>query len=119
MEISEFTLIKDGYFGGFLGSDKEPYKPLLFFGGKITINLVGGAIHISVDENTKTDFEEFSIDETMQLFGRVNMEDLSTKSKSRFRIKTPNHIDFLNQEQLYSIQKVIDQNTFVFVSADK
>lgn len=114
MEINKFELIKDGFFGGGLGSEKKPYGPLVFSGGKITINQVDDAIHISLDENTETNIG-FNTEEIMRGFNQIHYEDFMMKTKSRYRIKVYQPIDFLNQDQLFSVRNVIDGKTLVLV----
>ncbi|WP_252503091.1 hypothetical protein [Sporosarcina sp. Marseille-Q4943] len=109
--INKFELLKEGKMG------KHPYEPLVFSGGKIGIKQDGGKLYISVDENTSV-ISGLSLKETMKAFKIGYLEDITTGTVSKYKITVDGSIAYVDRDGLYTLDKVMDENTFVFSLSD-
>ena len=114
-KIIKFELLNDGS-DGLIGN--QSYKPLIFTEGEITVRNENGKLFISVDENTKTNNPDYTIEKTLESFNRGILENIVLNKVSKYKIKVNKPLSYVDQNGLYILKEVIDGNTFVFQLLD-
>ncbi|GEM_PF-4855982 len=112
--VKRFELLKDGYLTGVGHVESQPFKPLVFTGGSISVININGELHISVDENTSVNLDNWSIEEVMSSFANGFLEDLIFGVTSKYKITFDDSIEHVAKDKLYILDKVVNNNTFVF-----